>query len=315
MHQVRAPRPAPAAMDTQRVAAPQAIYTVPNDLSDANIYVSLTTDEDDTLIMTWLDNYGAQYLFYALADQNGTTHTPATIFQRTRHSYLWSSWNGYGNDTLAPAAPAPDQQTVYLPLIIREYASSEPKPTPTPVIPTLTPTPITDGGFESSSFSGWTPGSDTSNASRPAPEPLVVTSVTHNGNYAAVLGEENDPCQSVIGESGFTLRSWIYHDVWVPSSGSPQLTFYYRILTYDKLNGDKYDRFEVYINGTLLGRFGNTSSNYSCSNPINDLGWHEFTYDLSAYRGQTIRLQLVNITDPDKSYSTWTYIDDVEITQ
>jgi len=167
---------------------------------------------------------------------------------------------------------------------------------------------VENGGFESGDFSGWTVGGDESGLM-----PQAVTSQRHSGSYAAVLGQENAACQS--GQGGLVGQSWIYQDVTVPDSGSPQLTLYYRILTYDKLNADEFDRFEVYINGTLLDRLGNTSSNYGCSNPINDLGWQPFTYDLNAYRGQTIRLRLVNITHPDDWFSTWTYVDDVEVTR
>jgi hypothetical protein len=128
-----------------------------------------------------------------------------------------------------------------------------------------------------------------------------------------VLGQENAPCEH--GQGGLVGQSSIYQDVTVPASGSPQLTLYYRIRTYDKLSGTSADRFEVYVNGTLLGRFGNTSVNYGCSDPINDPGWQSFTSDLSPYRGQTIRLKLVNITHPDDWYGTWTYVDDVAVSQ
>ena len=283
----------------QQVRAMEAIYTVPNNLSTANIYVSITTDQDDNLIMTWLDNASAQYLFYALADSSGNPHTPATIFQRTRRSYLWSSWNGYGNDSLRRI------QFVYLPVVLKEYQSQAPGPTPTP---TATPKPMTNSGFESGNFTGWVTG--WSKGGGAGLEPKVVTSMRHNGTYAAVLGQENAPCET--GKGGLVGQSWIYQDVEVPNTSSPQLSLYYRILTYDKINADKYDRFEIYIGGTLLGRFGNTGQ-HGCPD-IKDLNWQQFTYDLSAYRGQTIQLKLVNITHPDDWFSTWTYVDDVNVT-
>jgi hypothetical protein len=103
----------------------------------------------------------------------------------------------------------------------------------------------------------------------------------------------------------------------VPTSGSPQLSLYYRILSYDKFNASKYDRFEVYINGTLLHRSGNTNPrNWGegrCDHSVDDLGWQQLTYDLGAYRGRIVQLKLVNITHPDDWYGTWTYIDDVEV--
>lgn len=270
------------------------IHTVTNNLTWANYYVSLTTDEDDHLIMTWLDSYTQRYLFYALADSDGTEQTPATVFQRTRRDEIWSSWNGYGNDQLAPTVST-GPHTLYLPLILRGY------PLPPP------PPPITNGGFEAGDFSGWTKGGDKS-----VLQPQIVTNRRHGGTYAVVLGQENAPCQS--GQGGEDGRSWVQQAFTVPSSGSAELSLYYRVFTYDKLNAAKYDRFEIYINGTLLGRFGNTDlASYGCDNPINDLTWREFTYDLSAYRGQTVELELINITHPDDWYGTWTYIDDVAV--
>jgi len=63
-----------------------------------------------------------------------------------------------------------------------------------------------------------------------------------------------------------------------------------------------------------LDRFGYTDTwTYGCPKDVNDMSWREFTYDLSAYRGQTIDLELVNITHPDDWYGTWTYVDDIAI--
>jgi hypothetical protein len=276
------------------------IRTVPNDLSRANLYVSLTTDEDDNLIMTWLDSLGKQYVFYALAGSNGNIRTPATILQRTRHSSIWSSKNGQGNDVLIPGVIPQKPVTVYLPAVLRDYRSGPPPP------------PVVNGGFESGEH-GWTFGKDTSNGIRPAPRPEVVTSEVHGGSRAAVLGDENAPCEAETGVDGYRLSSWIYQDVSVPNTETAQLSFYYRMLTYDKWSAFKFDRLEVYLDGTLIGNLGNTASNYGCGSLINDLGWRQFAYDLSAYRGRTVRLKIVNVTDPDKTYSTWTYVDDVEV--
>lgn len=171
---------------------------------------------------------------------------------------------------------------------------------------------VINGGFEGGEL-GWEFGSDTSNAIRPAPRPAVVTSRVRSGSRTVVLGEENAPCEQELGVDGFRLSSWIYQDIEVPSSGPAELSLYYRIFTYDKWSGDKFDRFEVYLDGTRVANLGNTSSNYGCSDPINDLGWREFAYDMSAYSGQTVRLKLANVTNPEKTYATWTYVDDVSV--
>lgn len=269
----------------------RVIYTVPNAVTHENDFVSLAVDDSDRLIMTWLHDPQGLYLLYALASNSGPILTPATILQRTRHSYLWSSWKGYG---IAPMPTPNDLHPVkaYLPVVLKDN--------PPPELEV-----VTNGTFEDS-FLGWTVGGDSGLA------PRVVTSQAHSDGHAAVVGQENAPCES--GQGGQVGQSWIYQNVAVPSNGSPQLTFYYRILTYDKVNADKYDRFEVYVNGTLLSRLGNTDlSHYGCSKDINNLGWRPFTYDLSNYRGQTVQLRLVNITHPDDWFGTWTYVDDISI--
>ncbi|MBN1874990.1 MAG: hypothetical protein JXA33_12225 [Anaerolineae bacterium] len=267
------------------------IYTVPNDVTTANVYVSLTTDDEDRLIMTWLDDYGAQYLFYALADKDGNILTPALIYQRTRNYYLWSSWNGYGNDVLRP--PVLGHNIAYLPLVIK---------LPKPKLPQNI---VMNGTFEAG-LTGWNAGGTASGII-----PQAATSTPHQGTYAAVLGQENAPCRT--GQGAIAGESWLYQDVTVPDISAPTLTFYYRVRSYDKLSVDKFDRFEISINDTLLGRFGNETSNYGCDKPLNDTGWQLFSYDLSAYRGQTIRLQFKTITYPDDWFSTWTYVDDVTL--
>jgi hypothetical protein len=185
----------------------------------------------------------------------------------------------------------------HLPVTVRDYRPAGPLPPP-----------VTNGGFETGALSGWTAGGDASSL-----QPRVITSRRHGGQYAALLGQENAPCET--GKGGRAGRSWIYQDIEVPASGSPRLTLYYRILTYDKLNADKYDRFEIYIDGTLLGRFGDTRADQGCDNPVSDLGWRSFTYDLQAYQGRTIRLQLVNVAHPDDWFGTWTYVDDISVSQ
>ncbi len=280
----------PAVDAVQSPAAPQAIYTIPNALSNFNNNVSLVVDQNDRLIMTWLDNAYAYRLFYALADKTGATLTPATILQRTRRSFLWSSWNGYGNAYMPPPATQGPQK-VYLPVVLKDYP-----PPPENIV--LNP------GFESG-LTHWTlAGSD-----QLAPAP--IGSPVHLGGGAAVLGWMTAPCRSdPHGDSSLS------QDVPVPSSGAPTLSLWYRILSYDRLVGDKYDWFGVYINGALVWYTGRISSTpvASCAPTPADTGWQQFVYDLSAYAGQTVQLRLVNHTSNDW-YNTWTYVDDVSVTQ
>ena len=60
-----------------------------------------------------------------------------------------------------------------------------------------------------------------------------------------------------------------------------------------------------------LGRISPTTITGCAASPY-DTDWQQFTYDLSAYQGQTIEIRLVNHTS-DQWYNTWTYVDDVSV--
>jgi hypothetical protein len=46
-----------------------------------------------------------------------------------------------------------------------------------------------------------------------------------------------------------------------------------------------------------------------------DLGWRQGTFDLQAYRGQTVQIWFQNQIVTDGAQGTWTYVDDVQITE
>jgi len=162
--------------------------------------------------------------------------------------------------------------------------------------------PLCNGDFETGDFSPcWAHGGELGQS--------VTASVSHSGAYSTVLGDPDRPCdQALVG------TAWLSQSIAVPTTGEPRLSFWYRIMTYDALNEDEFDRFEAYLNGNRILRDGNTGPDYGCDKPANDLGWKEFNHDLSGYKGQTIQLKFANISWPDRWYNTWTYVDDVAIT-
>ena len=175
---------------------------------------------------------------------------------------------------------------VYLPFVVTSHLSST----------------IINGGFEEG-WTGWTHGGELSQT--------VTSTSPHSDNYAALLGSPDYPCRYVpVG------RAWMEQTVVVPSTGSPELSFWYRIFTYDRNRAlsNIYDLFDVKINGVQVFADMNTNEPYGCEDPVIDLEWRQAVVDLSGYRGLCITIRFENWNRPDPYYNTWTYVDDVRIT-
>jgi hypothetical protein len=162
--------------------------------------------------------------------------------------------------------------------------------------------PDANWGFELGSFANWQHGGQLAQS--------VSTAVPHSGSYSALLGSPGYACSGVpVGSA------WLRRSVTVPSSGSPTLSFWYRIYTQDKNStlSDQYDLFAVYINGSQeVVKDANVTGDYGCSN-LNDLGWKQVNFSLDAYKGQTIEITFYNYNRPDNWYNTYTYVDDISV--
>ena len=120
--------------------------------------------------------------------------------------------------------------------------------------------------------------------------------------------------------------AWISQTIEVPNDGTYVLSFWYRIFTYDVItstnHGCCYDYLEVTLetpSGTLLEpllRDGFTGTWQE--GVLRDLGWRNFTFDLAAYRGQTIQVHFANFNTGgptnDPTFNTYTYLDDITVT-
>jgi hypothetical protein len=162
--------------------------------------------------------------------------------------------------------------------------------------------PDPNWGFETGDFTNWQHGGQ------------LVQSVSaaehHSGNYSALLGNPSYRC-----EGGVPVGSaWLRRNVTVPSSGSPTLSFWYKIFTQDKNSAlsDQYDLFAVYVNGSLLWKDANTSDPYGCGT-LKNLGWQPGTISLNDYKGQTIQIAFYVYNRPDGWYNTYVYVDDVSV--
>lgn len=185
-----------------------------------------------------------------------------------------------GNNCTVTIDPAAILEKVFLPILM---------------------TPDPNWGFETGDFTSWQHGGQLAQS--------VSTAYRHSGSYAALLGSPSYACTGVpVGSA------WLRRSVTVPSSGSPTLSFWYRIFTQDENVNDQYDYFAVYINGSdLVVKDANTTQPAIPSCPTYDLGWKQVNFSLSAYQGQIIEITFYNYNRPDSNYNTYTYIDDVSV--
>lgn len=244
--------------------------------------------DDDTSWTDWLTNSG-------VISQVFTT-TAQTVAEG--HNYFFRIMAGDigNNQSVVMHTVRVGRYYLFLPLILRNH----------PLVI------IENGGFETGDFAGWHHGGELDQS--------VESDQSHEGTYSALLGNPSYPNDAVPEGS-----AWISQTIEVPNDDTYVLSFWYRIFTYDVMtstrNGCCYDYLEVILetsSGTLLEpllRDGFTGTWQE--GVLRDLGWRDFTFDLAAYRGQTIRVHFANLntggpTD-DPSFNTYTYLDDIAV--
>ena len=67
-----------------------------------NESVSIATDLQSHIILTWDDFADGYSLYYSLLTYKGSTVTSPTIFNQDMNG-IWTNWNGYGNGSYTPA--------------------------------------------------------------------------------------------------------------------------------------------------------------------------------------------------------------------
>lgn len=146
--------------------------------------------------------------------------------------------------------------------------------------------------------------------------PIIVPLQSHttyalDDRYSLLLGSPVYRCDGGVPVGVARLSQ----SFTVPSTGSPQLSFNYRVFTQDSLVARSGDSFDVYINNTLILRVGYGGNDYGCDVPggHRDLGWKQFTYALTKYKGWPIRVTFVNANRDDTRFNTFTLVDDVRV--
>jgi hypothetical protein len=190
---------------------------------------------------------------------------------------------------------------------------------------------LNDGDFESSGLGSWTVGGSVASAGAgPVYTATVLSSdrvgaisvMPHSGGSMARLGATtSDNTSHELSEV------WLRQPVYVPSTGLTQVTFWYRLLSYDvsvgsASNGSKeWDPFEVYVNGLEVLQDGYPFSAewyaWYLSSPTSprDMGWKQGVLDLTPYAGQIIVLEFRVPNRQAPLDNTWVYVDGINIQQ
>lgn len=198
--------------------------------------------------------------------------------------------------TNTPTTPPPPTNTPTRTPTTPAGATNTPTRTNTPVPPTATPTPgggtcgetMVNGGFES----GTSPWVQTSTNGYQ----LIDTTRPHSGLYSAWLGGYNSGTDT------------IYQTVTIPSDATSATLSYWWYMTTQEACCTAYDYMYAQVlnsSGGLLGTL-QTLSNNSTKNT-----WTQPSFNLLAYKGQTVRIYFKVTTDV--SLPTSFFIDDVSL--
>ncbi len=227
----------------------------------------------------------------------------AKIFYRALTVYMTSSTNFAGARTatlnaatdLFGASSTQYNSTATTWCSVGVGSCPGPTPTPTPTVtPTPTPTPgsnlIVNGGFEGSE-SPWV-------RSGSGAFYIANGNYPHSGTGYIYFGVNN----SVSGQN--------YQTVSIPTTASGTLTFWLNVTSSETTTTTVYDRLFVEVrntSGTLLA----TLATYSNLNKGTAGVYSQKSLNMSAYAGQTVRVQFRTTTD--FSLATTFRVDDVSL--
>jgi hypothetical protein len=200
------------------------------------------------------------------------------------------------NTPVAPTnTPVPPPTNTPIPGATNTPTRTPVPPTNTPVPPTNTPAPggcaeaLTNGGYETGAAAPWV---QTSSGGYN----LVDTTRPHTGSYSAYLGGYNNGTDT------------IYQTVSIPSNATSASLTYWWYMSTQESGSTPYD----YLYARVLNTSGATLATLQTITNASAKGvWTKSTYNLLAYKGQTVRVYFKGTTD--SSLITSFFVDDVSL--
>ena len=145
---------------------------------------------------------------------------------------------------------------------------------------------VVNGGFETGGSAPWV-------VLSAQPAPVISGTVSHSGTYSYALGS--------FGPGETPGDASVYQTISVPAEGGT-LSYWYKPATADNINFDWQDAYITNTSGTILQTLMHVCSNSNV--------WTQVSVNMSAYAGQTVRIEFLvhgdNAGDP-----TNMYVDDV----
>lgn len=171
---------------------------------------------------------------------------------------------------------------------------------------------LINGDFETGDWTGWTRGGDYDYR-------IISGAFKHGGNYSAALGRWDTAYHGYDPTSEPSGYEWFYQDFTVPNNIT-YLKFNWWMETYDTAIWDWFDAYIQDTDGntltTILSQAGKPGGNFgpywTTQMADGGSGWREATVDISAYRGQKIRIYFDQRLDGFGDQQR-TYIDDVRL--
>ena len=149
---------------------------------------------------------------------------------------------------------------------------------------------IQNGGFETGTLANWTTGGVVA--------PTISTAQKHAGTYSVL-----DGASSGSEPNG---DDFLYETITIPSTATKAtLTFWYWPATTDTITYDWQEAQVQNTSGATLAQIIKVCSNAQA--------WTQVTYDLTSYKGQTIRIYFNDHQDGFGDL-TYMYVDDVSVT-